>query len=156
MIPAPVGYRRPASLEEALAALAEPEAKALAGGHSLLPLMKLRVARPALLVDLAGLGLSGIEERDGGLAIGALTTWRELAEAEALRRPGLAALADCARAVGDLQVRNRGTIGGSLAHADPAAELPAVAAALGGELVLRSARGERVLRAEDFFVSYLT
>src|SRR5207247_4192470 len=108
MIPATVGYVRPESLEEALVALDEPEAKALAGGQSLLPAMKLRLARPTLLVDLGGLGLRGVRADDGELAIGALTTWDELVRSDALDRPELAALSECAAGIGDLQVRNLG------------------------------------------------
>ena len=130
MIPATVGYVRPESLEEALVALDEPEAKALAGGQSLLPAMKLRLARPTLLVDLGGLGLRGVRADDGELAIGALTTWDELVRSDALDRPELAALSECAAGIGDLQVRNLGTIGGGLAHADPASDMPAVALAV--------------------------
>ena len=110
MIPAAVRYVRPGSLEEALAALAEPDAKPLAGGQSLVSVMKLRIARPELVVDISHLELEGIETRDGTLRIGALTTWSDLAVAPELRRPALAALAECAAGIGDLQVRNRGTV----------------------------------------------
>jgi carbon-monoxide dehydrogenase medium subunit len=151
VIPAPFRYHRATSLEDALDALAEPDAKALAGGMSLLPLLKLRIGRPELVVDLGRLDLAGIERANGSLEIGALTTWDALSRAEALRGGGLDAIADCAAGIGDLQVRNRGTIGGGLAHADPAADLPAVAVALGLELVVRSANGERTIPACDFF-----
>lgn len=152
MIPAPVRYHRAASLEDALDALAEPDARALAGGQSLVPAMKLRLARPSLLVDLGRLDLAGIEARAGELRIGALTTWDELARAEAAREPALAALAECAAGIGDLQVRNRGTVGGSVAHADPASDLPAVLIALGAWLRLRSREGERDLPVSDLFL----
>jgi carbon-monoxide dehydrogenase medium subunit len=145
VIPAAVDYVRPGSVEEALDALAQPDAKLLAGGQSLLPAMKLRIARPSVVVDIGALGLSGIEERDGELVIGALTTWDELAGFDA--RPAVQALTDCAEGIGDLQVRNRGTIGGGLAHADPAADMPAVTIALGARLTVRSAAGERTLDA---------
>jgi carbon-monoxide dehydrogenase medium subunit len=145
VIPASVDYVRAGSMEEALDALATPDAKLLAGGQSLLPAMKLRIARPSVLVDIGGLGLSGIEERNGDLVIGALTTWSELERSGA--RPAFRAIAECAAGIGDLQVRNRGTIGGGLAHADPAADMPAVAIALGARLVVRSVAGERTLDA---------
>jgi aerobic carbon-monoxide dehydrogenase medium subunit len=152
VIPAEVEYVRPGSVDEALAALAEPEAKALAGGQSLVSVLKLRLVRPRLLVDIGGLALRGVDELDGALHIGALTVWRDLEDAPVLRRPALAALADCAAGVGDLQVRNRGTVGGNLAHADPASDLPAVLLALDASIVLRSARGERAVPAKDFLL----
>jgi carbon-monoxide dehydrogenase medium subunit len=151
VIPAPVRYVRASSLDQALEALAEPEAKALAGGQSLLPVMKLRIARPSVLVDIGGLGLDGIELQGDELRLGALTTWDALASAPELRRPAFAALADCAAGVGDLQVRNRGTLGGSLAHADPASDLPAVVLALGARVELRSPDGERSITAAELF-----
>jgi aerobic carbon-monoxide dehydrogenase medium subunit len=147
MIPAAVDYVRAGSVEEALEALAQPDAKLLAGGQSLLPAMKLRIARPSVVVDIGALGLSGIEERDGELVIGALTTWQELEQFDA--RPAYRALVDCAAGIGDLQVRNRSTIGGSLAHADPAADMPAVTIALGARLTVRSAAGERTIDAAE-------
>ncbi|HEU0303359.1 MAG TPA: xanthine dehydrogenase family protein subunit M [Gaiellaceae bacterium] len=147
MIPASVDYVRPGSVEEALDALAQPEAKLLAGGQSLLPAMKLRIARPSLLVDVGGLDLGGIEERDGELVVGAITTWDALARADL--RPAFRALTECAAGIGDLQVRNLGTIGGSLAHADPASDMPAVTLALGARLKVRSATGERTIDASE-------
>jgi carbon-monoxide dehydrogenase medium subunit len=150
MIPAAVDYVRPGSVEEALEALAQPDAKILAGGQSLLPLMKLRFARPAVLVDVSRLALAGVESTAEGTRIGAGTTWDALAGADELGA-GLAAVRDCALGVGDLQIRNRGTIGGSLAHADPASDMPAVVVALGGTLRLRSRSGERTVAAADFF-----
>ncbi len=151
MIPAPATYLRAASLDEALAALAaDPEAKVLAGGHSLLPVMKLRIARPSLLVDIGGLDLAGVSSVGEALRIGALTTWDELTRSAELERPALGAFADCAHAIGDLQVRNRGTIGGSLAHADPSADAPAALLALGAELELRSPRGSRTVPLAEF------
>ncbi|HXF98315.1 MAG TPA: FAD binding domain-containing protein, partial [Gaiellaceae bacterium] len=152
MIPAPFDYLRPASLEEALAALADPEAKALAGGQSLIPLLKLRVLRPSLLVDVAGLGLRGVAAADARVEIGALATWDDVARAPALAAPGLAALPECAAGIGDLQVRNRGTAGGSLAHADPASDLAPVLLALGASAVVRSAAGERTLPLPELLV----
>ena len=147
MIPAAVDYVRAGSVEEALDALAAPDAKLLAGGQSLLPAMKLRIARPSVVVDIGGLGLDGIEERNGELVIGAMTTWDELERSGA--RPAFRALADCAAGIGDLQVRNLGTIGGGLAHADPAADMPAVTIALGARLTVRSKSGERTIDAAE-------
>jgi CO/xanthine dehydrogenase FAD-binding subunit len=151
-------YLAPGSLEEALALLGEhgDEAKVLAGGQSLVPLLNFRLVRPAFLVDLNDIpGLAYLRQEDGRLAIGALTRQRTV-ETSAVVRERVPLLADAMPQIGHVQIRNRGTIGGSLAHADPAAELPAVVAALEGELVVRSARGERVLRPEAFFVAYLT
>jgi carbon-monoxide dehydrogenase medium subunit len=156
VIPARFRYERPSSLEEALQALAEPDSRALAGGQSLLPAMKLRLARPDLLVDLGGLDLGGIERDDGEVRLGALVTWDELARSDELAAPGLEALPECAATVGDLQVRNRGTVGGGLAHGDPASDLPAVALALGMRLKVRSALGERMLEAGDLFLGPFT
>jgi carbon-monoxide dehydrogenase medium subunit len=152
VIPASTRYVRARSLDEALEALGEPDAAALAGGQSLVSVMKLRLARPSLVVDIGRLDLAGLETRDGELRIGALTTWAELAAAPELRRPALAALSECAAGIGDLQIRNRGTIGGGLAHADPASDMPAVVLALGGRLVARSADGERAIDAAEFFL----
>jgi CO/xanthine dehydrogenase FAD-binding subunit len=152
-------YMAPTSLDEALALLAEhgDGAKVLAGGQSLVPLLNFRLVRPTYLVDLNEIpGLAYIRQDDGRVAIGALTRQRAV-ETSSLVRERVPLLADAMPQIGHVQIRNRGTIGGSLAHADPAAELPAVVAALEGELVVRSARGgERVLRPEEFFVAYLT
>ncbi len=156
MIPATVEHVRPSSLDEALEALADPDAKALAGGQSLLPVMKLRIVRPSVLVDIGRLELSGVHLDEDELRLGALTTWEELESAPELQRPPLAAIADCASEIGDLQVRNRGTLGGSLAHADPASDMPAVALALGAELVLRAPGGERRVSTEEFFLGPFT
>jgi carbon-monoxide dehydrogenase medium subunit len=156
MIPAPVRYARATTLEHALELLAEPEAKVIAGGQSLIPVMKLRIVRPSLVVDISHLELRGVGVRGDELHLGPLATWDELLEAPELRRPSLAAIGECARGVGDLQVRNRGTVGGSLAHADPASDMPAVLLALGAMLQLRSPKGERVLRLADFFIGPFT
>jgi len=156
MIPAAVDYVRAGSVDEALEALATPDAKLLAGGQSLLPAMKLRIARPSVVVDIGGLGLEGIAERDGELVIGAMATWDELARSEALQRPALAALSECAAGIGDLQVRNLGTIGGGLAHADPASDMPAVAIALGARLSVRSSSGERTIDAAELALGPFT
>jgi carbon-monoxide dehydrogenase medium subunit len=157
VIPAAVRYARAASVDDALELLAEPDAKILAGGQSLLPVLKLRIARPSLLVDIHGLELRGIEQRNGELRIGALATWDDLAGSPALAGPGLAGLAECARAIGDLQVRNLGTIGGSLVHADPASDMPAVLLALGARLELVSPSGTRSLGSSELAIGpYLT
>jgi carbon-monoxide dehydrogenase medium subunit len=152
VIPAGVGYVRAESFEQAFEALADPDAKALAGGQSLLPVLKLRVVRPSLLVDIGGLQPGGAKTLNGHVSLSALTTWNELVGLPELERPELAALGECARMIGDLQVRNRGTIGGSLAHADPASDLPAVVLALDAQLAVRSAGGERALDADGFFI----
>jgi carbon-monoxide dehydrogenase medium subunit len=157
MIPAAFDYLRAGSADEAVSLLAEygDDAKLLAGGHSLLPLMKLRLAAPAVLVDVGRLtDLSYI--RDGGdhVAIGALTRHRDLERSELLGSE-VPILAHVAGLVGDPQVRHRGTIGGSLAHADPASDLPAVVLALGGTLVARGPGGERDIPAQGFFRGFL-
>jgi carbon-monoxide dehydrogenase medium subunit len=156
VIPTSVDYVRPASIDEALDALGREDAKVLAGGQSLLPAMKLRIARPSLVVDIGGLGLNDIVERGGELVIGALVTWDELERADVLQRPAYMALPECAAGIGDLQVRNRGTIGGSLAHADPASDMPAVALALGMRLLLRSPDGERTIDATELALGPFT
>ena len=154
MIPAAFDYTRAATLDEALQLVAggDPSIRVLAGGQSLIPLMKLRLARPERLIDLGRLEeLRGVRELDdGGLAIGALTTWAALLADTRVARHG--ALADVLPVIGDVQVRNRGTIGGSLAHADPASDIAAPALALGMRVVARSAaRGERAIAVEDLF-----
>ena len=149
MIPAPFTYQRAGSVEQALAVAAEhgDEAKFLAGGHSLLPLMKLRLAMPEVLIDLGQVpGLFYIEDRGGHVAIGALTRHRQLETSELLARE-VPLLAHAAGQVGDPQIRHRGTIGGSLAHGDPASDLPAVALALDATLVTRGPSGEREIPA---------
>jgi len=156
VIPASVDYVRAASFEEAFAALAAPEAKILAGGQSLLPAMKLRIARPSRVVDIGAFELHGVEERDGSLLVGALARWHVLEQLPVLQRPAYCAISECAAGIGDLQVRNRGTIGGSLAHADPASDMPAVVLALDGMLTLRSRDGERELPAAEFFLGPFT
>jgi carbon-monoxide dehydrogenase medium subunit len=152
MIPANFDYESPRTLSEALDLLASREdAKVLAGGHSLLPAMKLRLAQPAMLVDIGRInGLSYIKEFAEGIAIGATTAHAEVAASEALlRNSPLLALA--AAQIGDTQVRNRGTIGGSLAQAHPAADYPAAVLALDAEIVAHSRSGERVIPATQFF-----
>jgi aerobic carbon-monoxide dehydrogenase medium subunit len=155
VIPAPFIYKRALSVDEALDLAAEDgdEAKFLAGGHSLLPLMKLRLAVPEVLIDIGRLGeLRYIREEDGHIAVGALTSHDELARSVLLATE-LPLLAYAAGQVGDPQVRHRGTIGGSLAHSDPAADLPAVVLALDATLVTRGPSGRREIAAGDFFQS---
>jgi carbon-monoxide dehydrogenase medium subunit len=157
MIPAKFEYQRAGSAEEALSLLGQygDDAKLLAGGHSLLPLMKLRLAAPAVLVDIGRLSdLSYVREDGDSIAIGALTRHRDL-ETSAVLAEHVPLLARAASFVGDPQVRHRGTIGGSLSHGDPASDLPAVVLALGGTLVMRGPRGERTVGADDFFQGFL-
>lgn len=152
MIPVAFDYVRAGSLADALAALAAKDGtKVIAGGHSLLPVMKFRLAQPPRLVDIGGLGeLKGIADHEGGARIGAATTYRELLDSP-LVQARFPILVECTHQIGDVQVRNRGTIGGALAHADPASDLPAVMVVLDATMVLRSARGERRVRAREFF-----
>jgi len=153
MIPVGFTYERPDTLDAALALLAEhgDDAKVLAGGHSLLPVMKLRLAAPELLIDIGRLDELRYSRVDGDqLAIGAGARHHDLATSDvvAAEAPLLGAVA---RTVGDPQVRHRGTLGGSLAHADPASDLPAAVLALGGAIVMRGPRGERQVPVEEFF-----
>ncbi len=158
MIPAQFDYQAPATLEEAVSLLAaDPDgAKVLAGGHSLIPAMKLRFAQPQLLVDIARIkSLAYIREEGEQILIGATTTHYQLESSDLLKQicPLLPA---CAGSIGDVQVRNKGTIGGSLAHSDPAGDWPAAALALGAELVLTGPNGERTVKADSFFIDLLT
>ena len=158
MIPAAFDYIAPQTLAEALETLAAhgEEAKLLAGGHSLLPLLKLRLATPKLLIDLSRIpGLSNIRQEDNKVVIGALATHYRI-ESSKLLQAKCPLLPQTAREIGDVQVRNRGTIGGSLAHADPSADWPAAILALGGELKLMGPKGERRIVAEEFFLGVLT
>jgi aerobic carbon-monoxide dehydrogenase medium subunit len=152
MIPAPFDYEVAESVEHAQSLLKEREdAKLLAGGHSLLPLLRLRITRPALLVDIGELSeLSYIRDEAGTLAIGALTRHHDLATS-ALVQEHNPLVSYAARLIGDPQVRHRGTIGGSLAHGDPASDLPAVLLALDGEVDVAGADGVRTVAARDFF-----
>jgi carbon-monoxide dehydrogenase medium subunit len=157
MFAAPFEYARPKTLDEALSLLTRhgDAAKIVAGGHSLIPAMKLRLARPKVLVDIARLeGLRRIEERDGRMAIGALVTHAEIAEDGLLARR-CPLLPETARVIGDVQVRNKGTIGGSLVHADPAADWPAAVLALEAELEVAGPKGRRTIKASEFFVDLL-
>jgi carbon-monoxide dehydrogenase medium subunit len=158
MIPAPFDYQVPATLEEAVSLLAsDPDgAKVLAGGHSLIPAMKLRLAQPQLLVDIARIkSLSYIREAGNQILIGATTTHYQLESSDLLKQicPLLPA---CAASIGDVQVRNKGTIGGSIAHSDPAGDWPAAVLALDADLVLVGPSGERTVKAANFFVDLLT
>ena len=158
MIPAEFDYHAPGSLDEALALLNQhgDGAKLLAGGHSLLPALKLRLSSVGHLIDLGRLNeLSYIKEDQGNLCIGARTTHYEV-ESSALLQQKCQLLAECASHIGDVQVRNRGTIGGSLVHADPAADYPAAIVALEAEIQTVSASGKRSIKAEDFFIDMLT
>lgn len=158
MKPPPFVYHAPDSLEEALQLLQEygDDTKLLAGGQSLVPLLNFRLSRPAALVDLNRIpNLSYIEQENGQLRIGAMTRQRSI-EFSDLVRDHLPLLYEATTLVGHLPIRTRGTIGGSVAHADPAAEYPAVVTALDADLVVRGPGGERVLKPEDFFLTYLT
>jgi aerobic carbon-monoxide dehydrogenase medium subunit len=149
-------YDAPSSLKEALALLAGGDVKILAGGMSLVPMMKLRLASPLRLVDLSRVpGLSGITEDKGSIRIGAMTTHHEV-EDSALLRGKCPLLAETASNIGDVQVRNVGTIGGSVAHADPAADYPAALLALEAKVRLVSAKGERTIALTDFLVDTMT
>ncbi len=151
MIPAEFEYVAPESLDEALAALRSEDAKVLAGGHSLLPLMKLRLAAPALLVDLRRVpGLSGIARENGTVTIGAMTRHKDVVAG------GLGLASAAASTIADPQVRNRGTLGGTLAHGDPASDMPAVLLAAEGSVTVRGANGQREVAAADLFEDYLT
>ena len=159
MKPPPFEYLAPSSLEEALESLAAAngETKVLAGGQSLVPLMNLRLAAPEQLIDLNAIdGLDAIGESDGGISIGAMTR-QSAAEQSQLVRDRAPALADALGRIGHFQIRNRGTVGGSIAHADPVAELPATLLALGGRVTARSAaRGQRQIDADDLFRGFFT
>jgi carbon-monoxide dehydrogenase medium subunit len=158
MIPAAFEYRSPSTLDEALRILGEQgdEAKLLAGGHSLLPLMKLRLAAPSVLIDLGGIaGLNYIREDDGYLAIGCMTRYVDLEDSDVVRRV-VPLLAQSAGMIGDMQVRNRGTIGGAVAHADPAGDMPTVVSALRGSIVAAGPTGQRTIDADEFFQDIFT
>jgi carbon-monoxide dehydrogenase medium subunit len=157
MYPANFDYLRPSTVDEAVAMLQQhgDAAKLLAGGHSLIPAMKLRLARPQVVIDIGRIGtLSDIRDAGGHVAIGAMTTHHEIATSKLLR-DRCPLLPETASRIGDMQVRNRGTIGGSLAHADPAADYPAAILALEAEIVVVGPRGQRVIPAADLFVDLL-
>jgi len=151
-------YSRATSLDDALAQLSasKGEGKLLAGGHSLVPLMKLRLSEPGTLIDIARIpGLSGIREKDGAIEIGAGTVHHDVESSELLRRV-CPMLAETAAEIGDPQVRNRGTLGGSLAHADPAADYPAAMLALDADIQLQGPNGSRSVKASAFFKGLFT
>jgi len=158
VIPTAFDYPRASSLDDALAKLhaAGGDGKLLAGGHSLIPLMKLRLIEPKLLIDIGRIpGLSGIREKDGRIEIGAGTTHAEVA-ASTLLREKCPMVADAAAEIGDPQVRNRGTLGGSLAHADPSADYPAAMLAVDAEVHVKGPKGWRAVKAADFFQDLFT
>ena len=158
MYPAQFEYHAASTVKEALDLLGKykDEAKLLAGGHSLLPAMKLRLAQPKHLIDIGKIkGLAGVKEEGGTLVIGAMTTHHAI-ESSAVLKSKCPLLPEVAGHIGDPMVRNMGTIGGSLAHADPAADWPAAAIALGVELVAEGPKGKRTIKADDFFKGLLT
>jgi carbon-monoxide dehydrogenase medium subunit len=158
MIPANFEYFAPKTVDEALQLLARhgDESKVLAGGHSLIPVLKLRLAAPSVVVDIGRIGDLNYLKADGGvIRLGAMMTHAAIAKS-ALIKESCPLLAETAAQIGDQQVRNRGTLGGSLVHADPAADWPAAILALNAEIVARSSKGERVIKAADFFVEMMT
>ncbi len=158
MYPAQFEYHTPTSVQEAISLLGrlKDDAKLLAGGHSLIPMMKFRLAQPKHLIDLRKVpGLSGIREDGGAIAIGALTTHYAV-ESSSLLKQKCPLFPETAGGIGDPQVRNMGTVGGSLAHADPAADYPAAVIALGAELVAEGPKGKRTIKVDDFFKGLLT
>lgn len=157
MIPAAFEYKRASSADEAISLISQfgDEAKFLAGGHSLIPLMKLRLAQPAMLIDIGRIkDLSYIKDGGDHISIGALTRHMDI-ENSALLKAHVPLLAHAASHVGDAQVRHRGTIGGSLAHADSASDLPATTLALGATYVAKGPNGERTIAAKDFYKGFL-
>ena len=158
MFPASFDYHRAGSVKDALAMLKQygDDAKLLSGGHSLIPMMKLRLAQPAHLIDIGAVReMSGIREEGGKIVIGGATVHAAI-ETSALVKQRIGLLSECAQVIGDVQVRNRGTIGGSLAHADAAADYPAAILALEAEIIAEGESGKRTLKAESFFVDLFT
>jgi len=158
VIPSAFEYERASSVDDALAKLAATSGtgKLIAGGHSLVPLMKFRLNEPSTLIDIARIpGLAGVREQDGALEIGAATVHHEVATSSVLQAQ-CPVVSDAAATIGDPQVRNRGTLGGSLAHADPAADYPAVMLAVDAEIVMQGPDGGRVVSAADFFQGLFT
>ncbi|HLZ59838.1 MAG TPA: xanthine dehydrogenase family protein subunit M [Ktedonosporobacter sp.] len=157
-VPAAFEYHTAQTVDEAIALLQQygDEAKVLAGGHSLIPAMKLRLSQPEHLVDIGRIsGLSYIREDGNAVAIGALTTYSTLERSELLRQH-FPLLPEGTSLIGDTQVRNRGTIGGSLAHSDPASDMPGIVLALKGEMVVQGSKGKRTVKADDFFLGTFT
>lgn len=158
MIATQFDYLAPKTIDEAVALLSQhaDDGKILAGGHSLIPAMKLRLAQPAMLIDISRIkDLSYINENGTSIGIGAMTTHYEI-ESSDLLKSICPLLPECAATIGDVQVRNKGTIGGSIVHADPAGDFPAAIIALNAEMIVVGANGERTIKAEDFFVDMLT
>jgi carbon-monoxide dehydrogenase medium subunit len=158
MIPATFDYVRPGTLDEALGLLAKhgEDAKVLAGGHSLIPAMKLRLSQPHIVVDIGRIGeLHSLSERDGKIAIGALTTHHQIESSDLIGR-SCPLLSEVAGKIGDVQVRNKGTIGGSCVHGDPAGDWPAAMLALDAEFEIAGPHGSRTVTAKNFFVDMLT
>jgi len=158
VIPIAFDYHRASSLDDALKAVAAAggNGKFVAGGHSLVPLMKLRLSEPGTLIDIARIPeLAGIRDKDGRIEIGATTVHHAVATSKLLQ-DRCPIVSEAAATIGDTQVRNRGTLGGSLAHADPSADMPAVMVALDAEIQLRSATGQRSVKAADFFQDLFT
>jgi carbon-monoxide dehydrogenase medium subunit len=157
MYPAAFEYHAPSTVKDALRLLGKlDDAKLLAGGHSLVPMMKLRLAQPKNLIDLRNVsGLSGLAEAEGAITIGAMTTHWEV-ESSSLLRAKAPVVSETAAVIGDPAVRNKGTIGGSLAHADPAADMPATAIALGFELVCEGPRSKRTVKVDDWFTGLMS
>ncbi|MGE3073739.1 MAG: xanthine dehydrogenase family protein subunit M [Dehalococcoidia bacterium] len=158
MIPTEFDYKRASSLDEAISLIqaSNGEGKFLAGGHSLIPLMKLRLSEPGLLVDISRIEqLKGISEKDGKIQIGAATTHADVAASDLIKRL-CPVVSECAGEIGDPQVRNRGTLGGSLAHSDPAADYPAVMVALDAEIHVKGPSAWRAVKAGDFFQGMFT
>jgi carbon-monoxide dehydrogenase medium subunit len=156
VIPTQFDYHRAASVDDAIKKLQDTGGKLLAGGHSLVPLMKLRLSEPTALIDIARIpGLAGIREKDGRIEIGAATVHHDVASSTVLREK-CPMVSDAAGEIGDPQVRNRGTLGGSLAHADPSADYPAVMLALDAGVQITGPSGSRVVTASDFFQDLFT
>ncbi len=158
MIPEEFEYKRAATLDEAISLIqaSNGDGKFLAGGHSLIPLMKLRLSEPGTLIDISRIpALQGITEKDGKIVVGAVTTHADVVNSELIRRL-CPVVSECASEIGDPQVRNRGTMGGSLAHSDPAADYPAVMVALDAEIHLKGPGGWRAVKAGDFFQGMFT
>jgi carbon-monoxide dehydrogenase medium subunit len=156
MIPTAFDYHRATSVEDAIKKLRDTNGKLLAGGHSLVPLMKLRLSEPTALIDIARIpGLSGVREKDGQIEIGAATVHHDAATSSVLRQK-CPMISDAAGEIGDPQVRNRGTLGGSLAHADPSADYPAVMLAVDAGIIIIGPNGSRVVKASDFFQDLFT
>lgn len=152
MIPSLFDYQKASSLDDALSSIGDEETKLLAGGHSLLPVMKLRLSSPSKVVDIGHLAeLNYIKEDGGQIAIGATTTHHQIATSDLVQQKA-PALAQAAGLIGDVQVRNRGTIGGSVAHADPAADYPGALLALEAEVVVQNSSGKRTIQTGDFFI----